>query len=621
MKQLKPLNLWVVLLLTVLATAATAATTIQFRRGPAARLPAQAKMGEPLMTTDTLQVYIGTSSSRMALRTQPQHDTFSSATQAKLDAKQNSITAGTDYLAPAGNGSSLTGLTKTQVGLANVDNTSDASKPVSTAQQTALNLKANLDSPTFTGVVTSSGGVVVPQGITAQSTSFFEASANGANKITLTVPSSIAADHTYTLGETGLLLDGSAISGGGTWGSITGTLSAQTDLNTALGLKEDAANKSTSTALGASNTLYPTQGAVKSYVDTAIAGVNAASGYVAVPTYSDQSCTAGQYAKGGGYAYFCGPGSAWDRVALAGWSNPSPVAPTLSSATIAANGATLTLAMSASTSVGAGGSGGLDVDCPSITNDAATYVSGSGTSSLVYSLATAVLQSDSTNCNIDYTQPGNGLEGTTGGADVATIASAAVTNNSTQSAVTYLINQNFEGTGYDNGETWTETGTVYADYTTSPLRGSQSLSLSTADYANTRVDFTAQNSIYFHFLFSISADTTSQFFEIMNTGTSFVSVKYIAGGFLRIGGTSQNATVSGVAINTPYHVWGRYTNDGTLDIRYNTTTDYDTATAASTTTNSDTAQANRVRFISDTTANKKIDQFIVSPTAIGDVAE
>ena len=44
-------------------------------------------------------------------------------------------------------------VTKAQVGLANVDNTSDANKPVSTAQQTALNLKANLDSPTFTGTV------------------------------------------------------------------------------------------------------------------------------------------------------------------------------------------------------------------------------------------------------------------------------------------------------------------------------------------------------------------------------------------------------------------------------------------------------------------------------------
>jgi hypothetical protein len=36
-----------------------------------------------------------------------------------------------------------TGITKSDVGLGNVDNTSDASKPVSAATQTALNLKAN----------------------------------------------------------------------------------------------------------------------------------------------------------------------------------------------------------------------------------------------------------------------------------------------------------------------------------------------------------------------------------------------------------------------------------------------------------------------------------------------
>lgn len=45
------------------------------------------------------------------------------------------------------------GIVKGDVGLGNVDNTSDANKPVSTAGQTALNLKANLASPTFTGNV------------------------------------------------------------------------------------------------------------------------------------------------------------------------------------------------------------------------------------------------------------------------------------------------------------------------------------------------------------------------------------------------------------------------------------------------------------------------------------
>jgi hypothetical protein len=47
-----------------------------------------------------------------------------------------------------------TGITKSDVGLANVDDTTDANKPVSTATQTALDLKAPLASPTFTGTVT-----------------------------------------------------------------------------------------------------------------------------------------------------------------------------------------------------------------------------------------------------------------------------------------------------------------------------------------------------------------------------------------------------------------------------------------------------------------------------------
>ena len=46
-------------------------------------------------------------------------------------------------------------LTKSDVGLSNVDNTSDANKPVSTATQTALNLKANLENPELTGVPTA----------------------------------------------------------------------------------------------------------------------------------------------------------------------------------------------------------------------------------------------------------------------------------------------------------------------------------------------------------------------------------------------------------------------------------------------------------------------------------
>jgi hypothetical protein len=48
-----------------------------------------------------------------------------------------------------GTGSTTSADARTALGLGNLDNTSDANKPVSTAQQTALNLKANLVSPTL----------------------------------------------------------------------------------------------------------------------------------------------------------------------------------------------------------------------------------------------------------------------------------------------------------------------------------------------------------------------------------------------------------------------------------------------------------------------------------------
>jgi len=71
------------------------------------------------------------------------------------------------------------------------------------------------------------------------------------------------------------------VAGQGVWGQIIGTLSDQGDLSTALGLKENVSNKSTDTALGTSDTLYPSQKAVKSYVDDHAGGGSFLSAYTA----------------------------------------------------------------------------------------------------------------------------------------------------------------------------------------------------------------------------------------------------------------------------------------------------------------------------------------------------
>lgn len=65
----------------------------------------------------------------------------STATQTALNAKQASLPAGTASQFLRGSDKTFVAVTKSDVGLANVDNTSDLNKPVSTAQQTALDGK------------------------------------------------------------------------------------------------------------------------------------------------------------------------------------------------------------------------------------------------------------------------------------------------------------------------------------------------------------------------------------------------------------------------------------------------------------------------------------------------
>jgi hypothetical protein len=80
-------------------------------------------------------------------------DNTADASKPVSTAQQTALNLKANLASPAFTGTP-TGITKAHVGLGSVDNTSDASKPVSTAQQTALDLKANLNSPAFTGTPT-----------------------------------------------------------------------------------------------------------------------------------------------------------------------------------------------------------------------------------------------------------------------------------------------------------------------------------------------------------------------------------------------------------------------------------------------------------------------------------
>ncbi len=127
------------------------------------------------------------------------------ATETELDAVE---AAKAPLASPTFTGT-VAGITKAMVGLGSVDNTSDAGKPVSTAGQTALDLKANLASPTFTGTVAGITKSMVGLGNVDNTSDATKdaATATLANK-TLTTPTIAAtgftnANHTHAGATTG----------------------------------------------------------------------------------------------------------------------------------------------------------------------------------------------------------------------------------------------------------------------------------------------------------------------------------------------------------------------------------------------------------------------------------
>lgn len=319
---------------------------------------------------------------------------------------------------------------------------------------------------------------------------------------------------------------------------------------------------------------------------------------------------------------------------IAGSYVADPVTPTLSSRVIGTNGTTLTLTGSASLSVGAGGNGGFDVDCNTAGSGiTATYSSGAPGTDLVYTLGTTVNSGDT--CDLDYTQPGNGIEATTGGADLASITSAAITNNSTQSSGEgatcsgYVICQNFEGTGYDNSETWTTSGTVDPDSTSPALRGSQSVRASASSYLYRNITaMTGDVSVHMIVQLSTISANTGQFIFGANTGgdTRFGVVLQTTGGVLRgyHGNASCDTSAGAIAANTPLHIWVDRTrgtgSNGTLAL-YVSSNGTKPASASCSLSNGDGAfDIDRLVLYSlGDTATKHYDQVLVKSSVIGSV--
>ena len=130
-----------------------------------------------------------------------------------------------------------------------------------------------------------------------------------------------------------------------------------------------------------------------------------------------------------------------------------------------------------------------------------------------------------------------------------------------------LVCQNFEGTGYDNRETWTELGTTLdEDYTATVLRGSQSLYMTDpagGTSPNVTVSHTAADPVWGHMLYRTSDGTPAANHVIVKEMDAAVAdvclIQNRTTGVLRVYcGTAFANTVTTVADNTTYNVWWYY---------------------------------------------------------------
>jgi len=148
--------------------------------------------------------------------------------------------------------SSFATLTKADAGLANVDNTSDANKPVSTAQQTALDLKAPLASPALTGTPTAPTAAAATNNTQVATTAYADASSAAASI------AAVAADMIHAL-KSGDTFTGPVVMQGATStaanNSNTGTLFTTRD--TSGNERIDIRARGNSAGIGGSN--FPMQ--------------------------------------------------------------------------------------------------------------------------------------------------------------------------------------------------------------------------------------------------------------------------------------------------------------------------------------------------------------------------
>jgi len=138
---------------------------------------------------------------------------------------------------------------------------------------------------------------------------------------------------------------------------------------------------------------------------------------------------------------------------------------------------------------------------------------------------------------------------------------------------TNLLEENLEGPGYDNSNAngWVEDGNPNEAYSSLALAGSYSFN-SVQDGSRAHAHFVSSTELWWYCLvrynsindgsgFAPWGDTAGNMYTDFNVGSGRIKVHQ---------GSSSANTTDGMVINTTYHLWMHWKNDGTNSVEFST---------------------------------------------------